>query len=147
VRAAEFVPLSELLTADAARADGAAVLRDVDTFRTRLQAVFDGALDRLLRDLATDVLGRELRLAPCDLASIVRRVRASAPVVRVRVAPGEDVDERALALGEATVVRDAALALGDAIVEVRAGTIDARLGVRLADVLAAKRATDRPDAG
>ncbi len=140
MRAAEFVPLCDLLAAATTRADGEAVLRDADTFRTRLLAVFDGAVDRLLRDLAADVLGRELRLAPCDLASIVDRVRASAPVVRVRIASGEDVDERALALGGGPVVRDAALSLGDAIVEVRAGTVDARLGVRVAEVLAAAAA-------
>ncbi len=143
MRAAEFVPLCDLLAASTTcttRVDGATALRDVDTFRTRLLAVFDGAVERLLRDLAADVLGRELRLAPCDLASIVGRVRASAPVVRVRIAVGEDGDDRSLALGEAVVVRDATLSLGDAIVEVRSGAVDARLGVRVADVLAAAAA-------
>lgn len=107
-------------------------LRDARLFRARLADAFDAALARLLRELAADVLARELRLAPCDLHAIAQRIAASAPVVRLRVpieahihAPGVEV------------VHDPQLRDGDAIVELDGGAIDARLGVRLALALEA----------
>jgi hypothetical protein len=117
--------------ADAADAIGAA-LREARLFRARLADAFDDAAHRLVRELAADVLARELRLAPCDLARIVRRVLASAPAVRVRVAPADVARVAGIA-----VLPDPALCAGDAIVEVAGGTLDARLGVRLAAVLEA----------
>ncbi len=149
---ADFVSLAEMLMrsvddsviSDAppvpaeARDDGpsderiAAALRDARLFGARLADAFDEASARLLRELAADVLGRELRLAPCDLARIVRRVHAGAPVVGVRVAT-----EDATGLGDVPVVIDPSLRSGDAIVELSGGAIDARLGVRLAQVLEA----------
>jgi hypothetical protein len=124
--------------------DIGAALRDARLFRARLADAFDDAATRLLRELASDVLARELRLAPCDLAELVRRARERLPVVRVRVAacdlaacdvvrvagmPSRD--------GDVAVVEDSALAGGDAIVELAGGALDARLGVRLATVLEA----------
>jgi hypothetical protein len=105
-------------------------LRDARLFRARLADAFDEAAVRLLRELASDVLARELRLAPCDLDAIVRRTRERAPVVRVRVAPG-DLSR----VAGVPVVADAALSAGDAIVELDGGALDVRLGVRLATVL------------
>ena len=142
--AAEMSPAAEPATGapepDAVPAEGgvpdtteiASALRDARLFRARLADALDEAAGRLLRDLATDVLARELRLAPCDLARIVRRVGAGGPVVRVRVAPA---DSRRLT--GVTVLPDSALSPGDAIVEVGGGALDARLGVRLAAVLEA----------
>jgi hypothetical protein len=151
--AAEFVALAELLRAPVARAEaieapvtaavpleGApadecsndvdAALRDARLFRARLADAFDDAAARLLRDLASDVLARELRLAPCDLAELVRRAGERAPAVRVRVAACDVVT-----LPGVPVVADPALERGDAVVELVAGALDARLGVRLAAVL------------
>jgi flagellar biosynthesis/type III secretory pathway protein FliH len=99
-------------------------------FRARLADAFDAALARLLRELATDVLARELRMAPCDLAALVARLCAQAPGVRVRVAPSDISAEFGL-----PCVADPALESGDAILEVDGGVIDARLGVRLALLL------------
>jgi hypothetical protein len=166
--AGEFVPLADLLRAPrggdapgapsaassaagdrgtgdagvdvAAHLDAAVVaaVREARLFRARLADAFDDAAARLLRELATDVLARELRLAPCDLAAIVRGIGERAPVVRVRIAA---CDAAALAGGvllrgcDAAVVVDPALAGGDAIVELAGGALDARLGVRLATVL------------
>jgi len=113
-------------------AELAAVLRDARLFRARLADAFDEARQGLLRELATGVLARELRLAPCDLDALVRRVRTELPVVRVRVAPAD-----AQAIRCVPVVVDAALASGDAIVELAGGPLDARLGVRLSVVLEA----------
>jgi hypothetical protein len=154
VFAAEFVSLADLLRApraDAASAAPAAVcappaddrdapasreivdaVREAKRFRARLADAFDAAAARLLRDLAGDVLARELRLAPCDLSALVARVHARAPVVRVRVAPEDGPRVR-----DVPVVVDETLRAGDAIVEVTGGGIDARLGVRLGIVLEA----------
>ncbi|HEX3549169.1 MAG TPA: FliH/SctL family protein [Candidatus Elarobacter sp.] len=107
-------------------------VREARMFRARLADAFDDARVRLLRELATDVLARELRIAPCDLDVLARRALASAPVVRIRVAPSEI----GLVSG-IPVVADPDLAEGDAIVELDGGTIDARLGARLALVLEA----------
>jgi flagellar biosynthesis/type III secretory pathway protein FliH len=107
-------------------------LREARLFRARLADAFDESAARLLRELACDVLARELRLAPCDLAALVRRVSERVPVVRVRVGAGD--------LGAVTgvpVVADSALCAGDAIVELAGGALDARLGVRLSAVLEA----------
>jgi flagellar biosynthesis/type III secretory pathway protein FliH len=118
---------------DAAAAEEIALsLRAARHFRARLADAFDDAAQRLVRDLAADVLARELRLAPCDLARIVQRVVAGAPAVRVRVAPADVCRVTGIA-----VVADPALSAGDAIVEVSGGALDARLGVRLAAVLEA----------
>ncbi len=115
-------------------AQRAAALREARVFRAQLRDAFDAAAQELLRELAADVLARELRLAPCDLAAIVRRVAHGAPVVCVRAA-GADVRP----IDGLAVVRDDSLAPGDAIVEVVGGSIDVRLGVRIADVLDAWR--------
>jgi flagellar biosynthesis/type III secretory pathway protein FliH len=87
-------------------------------------------LAALVRELACAVLARELALAPCDLAALARRVLAEAPVVRLRVAPEDGV----VACGVPTLV-DPTLGAGDAVFELHGGELDARLGVRLADVL------------
>jgi len=121
--------------------DVVAAVREARLFRARLADAFDDAAARLLRELASDVLARELRLAPCDVAAIVRRIGERAPIVRVRVAV---CDAPALAAvsfsreyGAVVVVEDPALAGGDAVVELAGGALDARLGVRLAVVLEA----------
>jgi hypothetical protein len=114
-------------------------VREARLFRARLADAFDDAAARLLRELASDVLARELRLAPCDLAEIVRRVAERAPVVRVRVAACDAarVAGTSHLRGRISVVEDPALAAGDAAVELAGGALDARLGVRLATVLEA----------
>lgn len=111
--------------------DVVAAIRDARLFRARLADAFDDALVWLLRELAADVLARELRLAPCDVAAIARRARECAPIVRLRVAPAD------VARGEygLPVVPDPALHAGDAVFELDGGAFDARLGVRLAAVL------------
>lgn len=107
-------------------------LRDARLFRARLADALDAAVARLARDIAADVLVRELRLAPCDVAALVQHALNHAPVVRVRVAPGD-----VLRVRDVPVIADPALSEGDAIVELANGALDARLGVRLAVVLEA----------
>jgi hypothetical protein len=84
----------------------------------------------MLRDLAADVLVRELRLAPCDLVALIGRIAQRAPFVRLRIAAGE----RGRDFGLPSLV-DPALEVGDAILELAGGALDLRLGVRLAAVL------------
>ena len=125
---------------DARGAELVAAVRDARLFRARLAAAFDETAARLLRELASDVLARELRLAPCDLAGLVRRVSERAPVVRVRVAVCDAASVAGVLGsrgGDVQVVEDAALAGGDVVIEVVGGALDARLGVRLATVLEA----------
>jgi flagellar biosynthesis/type III secretory pathway protein FliH len=110
--------------------DVRAAVRDARCFRARLADAFEEALAVLVRELACTVLARELALAPCDLAALARGVLARAPVVRLRVAPEDGGGE----YGVPTLV-DPALRAGDAIFELSGGALDARLGVRLADVL------------
>jgi hypothetical protein len=110
--------------------DVLAAARDARLFRARLADAFDDALARLVRELAADVLVRELRLAPCDLAALAQRVRERVPVVRVRVAPADAARDYGL-----PALADPALQAGDAVFELAGGALDARLGVRLAAVL------------
>ena len=116
------------------------VLRDARVFRARLADAFDEAAARLVRELAAQVLVRELRLAPCEIAELVTRARERLPVLRVRVSPHDAIRMHGAsggsgALRDVSVIADEQLDDGDAIVELAGGALDARLGVRLADVL------------
>jgi flagellar biosynthesis/type III secretory pathway protein FliH len=125
----------ELVADDVAHREVIAAAREARLFRARLADAFDDALARLLRELAADVLARELRLAPCDVAEIARRVLQGAPAVRVRVSRADAVGDCGL-----PVVADPELHPGDAVLELTGGALDARLGVRLATVLDAEAA-------
>ncbi len=112
------------------------VARDVRVFRAQLADAFDAAREMLLRDFAFAVLGRELLLGDADLAAIVARILAEHPdaqPLRVRVAPVDlaQVAEHVLL----PLVADPDLESGDAIVDLQCGSIDARLGVRIAALL------------
>jgi hypothetical protein len=115
--------------------DAAEAAREARLFRAVLADAFDALAAELIRALAADVLGRELQLAPVDVALLVRRLvaerRADDPLA-VRVCPA-DAD---LAC-ELPVVADPELRPGDAVLVCRNGEIDARLAVRLEHVLAA----------
>jgi hypothetical protein len=152
VPAPEFVSLAALLLPNAPEAvlpeaepppvvaepvesgspDVVCALRAARLFRAQLTDALTDAFGTLLCDLAADVLARELRLAPCDLEALLVRVAERAPIVRVRVAPTD-----AVRIAGVPVEADAGLDPGDAIVELAGGSIDARLGVRLATVLEA----------
>jgi hypothetical protein len=133
---APLVPVP--LPAPAPLPELADVARDVRVFRARLADAFDVACDALLREFAYAVLGRELILAPPDIATIVARVlaeHAGALPLRLRVAPSDAI---ALARCGATlppIASDAELAPGDAILELPGSSVDARLGIRLAALL------------
>ncbi|MBV8748138.1 MAG: hypothetical protein JO103_00330 [Candidatus Eremiobacteraeota bacterium] len=113
-----------------------AALRDLRLFRARLADALDESVARMLRDLAADVLVRELRLAPCDVRALVQRALTCAPLVRIRLAPDDAARLGRVANG-VDIVSDVSLAAGDVVVEVVGGVLDLRLGVRLADMLEA----------
>lgn len=107
-------------------------------FRAALADAVDAATGELLRDIACDVLARELALAPADVAAIaataLERYAADCPV-RLRAHPDETA---ALATFGVAVIGDPSLRRGDVALDLRDGTIDASLGARLDCVLAAR---------
>ena len=143
----EFVPLDAYLQAPERAREVLAVpeppqpelvreaLHEARRFRAALADALDAARDRLVRDLASDVLARELACAPADVERIAQRTLAryaDDEPLHVRVHP----DEVALLAGfDLPVVADARLRRGDVTLTLRYGTIDASLGVRLAQVL------------
>ncbi len=104
-------------------------------FRAALYDAFEVTRERLLRDIACEVIGRELQVAPADVEAIALRACAQieAPLC-VRVHP---LDVPAFAQWTCGVETDAALHRGDVVLCVNDGTIDAALGVRLEGVLEA----------
>lgn len=110
------------------------VMREVRLFYAHVIEAVEAAVETLLEDIAADVLARELLLAPVEIEAIVDRALqrfASEEPLRVRVPP-QDVSRVRCGV---PVVGDADLRAGDAIVELRSGTVDASLGVRLAALL------------
>jgi len=115
-----------------------AAIREARLFRARLADALDAKLERLLAGIASEIVLRELRSAPAEIASIVAFIiqEYGAPPLCIRVAPA---DADALRPSDVRVVEDSTLDAGDAIVVFGTGEIDARLGVRLAAVLEALR--------
>lgn len=110
------------------------VCERVRRFRAMLADALDRSLGELLREIAIDVVGRELLLAPADLETIVRRARercAEIPVA-VRMHPSQ---QRLYDLG-VPALPDPSLRSDDVQIELRSGSIDARLGVRIEQMLA-----------
>lgn len=112
-------------------------LREVRLFRACLADALDALRESLLRDLAATVLARELQIAPAEIESIaaqaLERLVEDEPVRLLACS----ADLPALAAIPLPVRADARLRRGDLLVEVRFGTIDVSLGVRLAQVLEA----------
>ncbi len=114
-------------------------IRSARRFRAGLADAVDVAVARLLPEIARDVLGRELRLQPADVAAIVAGALerfGGEKALALRAHPS-DVD--ALADLPIAVVADEALCRGDAVLELRSGTIDLRLDSRLDAILQASR--------
>ena len=133
--AAQLEPCDD---ADERRDVQTAAARELRLFLARVAEALDSAVEMLRNDIAAEVVGRELQLAPADLRAIVdrtlRRYALEAPV-QVRVHPG-DLDQLD---GEFSTIADTQLRPGDAVLEMRSGAIDASLGVRLESVLRAIR--------
>lgn len=115
------------------------IVSQMRRFRAALYDAFATVRGRLLSDIACEVVGRELQLAPADIEAIVRRAcaQAEAPTC-VRVHP---LDAPAFSGWTCDVETDTALRRGDVVLCVRDGTIEAALGTRLEGVLEAATCT------
>lgn len=128
-------PESAVPVAEPAGLESASAVRAARLFRAALADAFDALAADLAAALASDVLGRELRLSACDIASIARRLiaeRWADEPLSVRVSPA-DVGFAC----DLPIVGDSQLRPGDAVLVCRNGEIDARLAVRFAHVIAA----------
>ena len=110
------------------------VFSSIRCVRAALEDAIEMMRADLIADIAAEIVGRELRLAPAELDTIVEtavaRYADESPCV-VRVNP-TDVEKITSGV---RVVPDSSLRTGDVVVEVRAGSIDARLGTRLERIL------------
>lgn len=113
-----------------------AMLSEMRVWYARLNDALDAACERVLIEIAAGVLARELQLAPCDLSRLTASLRGESlgEPLRLRLHPGDAVRYGADAL---PILADSTLEPGDAILELREGSIDARFGIRLAAALAA----------
>lgn|GEM_PF-2165352 len=111
-------------------------------FRAALREAFERELESLCGDLAVRVLARDLRLAPADIERIARAVlehRGDAEAIALRAAPDDArqlqalVHEHGLAL-----CIDEAMERGDVVLELRAGSLESSLVMRLDAVLAVR---------
>ncbi|HEY8297207.1 MAG TPA: FliH/SctL family protein [Candidatus Baltobacteraceae bacterium] len=109
--------------------------REIRLFHAHVREALDRAVERLVCEIATDVVARELRLAPVEIERIVDRVSreffAEEPI-RVCLHPD---DVLSVLTHDVALVADRTLRRGDVRLEVRNGSIDASLGVRLAGVV------------
>ncbi len=152
---AEFISLEQYVRASPTEPDSApepdtvqesrqvpelrAALSDVKRFHAGLCDAFEAAREELLRDLAVDVLARELACAPAEIERIAARVlERFADDEPLRVLAHAD-DAPALAGLGLPIVVDARRRRGDLQVVLRHGSIDVSLGVRLSQLLEAKR--------
>ena len=128
------IPIPEVVAP--ADGDTLAAIAQARLMRAAIEDVCIARIAQLTCDLAVAILGRELRLAPVDIRAValatLEEARADEPLA-VRVHPDEVAAVHGLG---ARVVADAALRCGDVVLDVRHGSIDARLGTRL-DVLLA----------
>ena len=127
------LPLADSTLALETAADVA--LSGARLMRAHLRELLDAALQDLLRDIACEIVGRELRLEPVELTQIVEAAlegyRAAIPL-RVRVHPDDVACLNDVVI---EVHGDSMLRRGDAHLELRDGSIDLSLGVRLERLL------------
>jgi flagellar biosynthesis/type III secretory pathway protein FliH len=131
---------AEAACSDELAAEHAAAIGAVRRFRAGLADALDAAVQRAMERIASDVLARELQIAPVELAAIVAKARErlfDERVLAVRVHPTQ---RDALASLHLEAHLDERLAPGDVVLELRSGTIDLLLRTRLAIALAASDA-------
>ncbi len=114
-------------------ARGSFALAELPLVRLAAYEAFASAFERLLQQLAQDVLARELAFAPCDLERLMHdALEAFSREEPIAFLVREPMRET---IGGIAVRADPSLAPGDLIVQVRDETIDARFAVRLAGAI------------
>ena len=112
-------------------------VRSIRLFRAALADALAIAVENLLKAIAEDVLGRELRIAPPDLVSIVAEALRRFAVGDVLSLRAHPADLAALAEFGLESVADDALTPGDVIFILRSGSIDLSVSTRLEAAIAA----------
>jgi flagellar biosynthesis/type III secretory pathway protein FliH len=111
-------------------------LHDVRRFYAAVADAVDAAASDVMRDIASEVLARELALAPVELAGVTTKVlQQFACEEPLHVVAHRDDLAALHGLGVPVRVGES-LRRGDVTLVLRYGSIDASLGARLADVLA-----------
>ncbi len=96
---------------------------------------FERAVRELLVLFARELLGRELALAPLDVAALLQRAIANfAALEPVHVIVSPEDENRAAGIPLPLRI-DPALAAGDFIIEVRDGALESRRSFRLQAIL------------
>jgi flagellar biosynthesis/type III secretory pathway protein FliH len=113
----------------------AETLSAVRCFRAALVDALEVAVQSLLPAIACDVLGRELRIEPADLAAVVAEAVERFGREQVLVIRAHSGEISALESLGVELAADDRLALGDAEIELRSGTVDMRLRARLEALL------------
>jgi len=120
---------------DAAAAAFGAFVAQIKRMRAALEDALAARFETFVRDLGATILGRELRLAPADIAAIVddalAELRRDLPL-GVRVHPD---DIHALHAMQLPTIPDATLRRGDVTIDVHYGSIDVSLGARFEALL------------
>jgi len=106
-------------------------------FRAGLADALDAGVLCLLREISTNVLGRELKIAQADVAAVVAAALARFDEERVLVIRAHCEDLEKLAAFGIECVADSRLRRGELFFEVRSGTIDLRFAARLEAAVAA----------
>ena len=109
-------------------------------FRAGLADALEAILDSLLREIARQVLARELLLRPADIRGIVDDALAKIDGERVLTLRVHPSDAGAIEALELECVGDTALERGDVVLHLRSGTIDLALATRLDSVVSASLA-------
>lgn len=114
------------------------IFSDIRHFRAHLADALDRAREKLLQDLACHVLARELSIKPVEIATLVSKLLedfGETGHTAVRVHPDDLAQLRDIEMLDCQVIPDVTLHRGDAMLELSDGTVDARLGVRLDNIL------------
>jgi len=111
------------------------LVRDVRSFRARLDDLLERSVETLLERIARDVFAREYAVAPPDVRRIVERTLADfceSQPVRIRIHPS---DAAHLHNACVAVQPDAGLYRGEVVFELDNGALASTLETRLNDAL------------
>ncbi len=127
--------LGGLVNGDRLTPESAEAISSARLFRAAVADAVEATAKELLREIAHEVLGRELQLGPCDVTSIVRNALARHAGDQIVAIRAHRDDLSALSDAGIDCVADETLHRGDVILVLRSGTINMTLHSRLSAVL------------